>query len=61
MVLVVFFSAVFCFLVRPASAATCDSLAALTLPDTTINLAKLEPAGTFNPPKRYSYMFGELK
>ena len=39
-------------------AATCESLATLALPDTTIVVAKLEPAGTFNLPKPSS-MFGE--
>jgi len=34
-----------------SAAATCESLATLALPDTTITLAKLEPAGTFTPPK----------
>jgi tannase/feruloyl esterase len=34
-------------------AATCESLAALALPDTTITLAKSEPAGTFTPSKPF--------
>jgi feruloyl esterase len=34
----------------PAFAATCDSLAALTLKDTTITTAQLVPAGQFSPP-----------
>lgn len=40
---------------RSARAASCESLATLTLPNTTITLAKLEPAGTFNPPKPDSF------
>jgi feruloyl esterase len=36
---------------RSARAGTCESLATLALPDTTITLAKLEPAGTFTTPK----------
>jgi feruloyl esterase len=36
-----------------SAAATCESLAALTLPDTTITLAKSEPAGTFTPSKPF--------
>src|SRR5262245_47007425 len=51
-------SAAFIFPVQPASGATCESLTTLNLPDTTITLAKLEPAGTFNPPRPYPYMFG---
>jgi feruloyl esterase len=39
------------FTVRSASAATCESLATLALPDTTIVLAKSQPAGTFTAPK----------
>ena len=39
------------FASRSVKAAACESLASLTLPDTTITLAKLEPAGTFTPPK----------
>lgn len=35
------------------AAAACESLAALTLPDTTITLAKSEPAGTFTPSKPF--------
>jgi hypothetical protein len=36
---------------RSASAATCESLGKLTLADTTIVLARSEPAGTFTTPK----------
>ncbi len=36
-----------------SAAATCESLAALTLPDTTITLAKSEPAGTFTLSKPF--------
>src|SRR6266550_9076043 len=39
------------FVVQSASAATCESLATFTPPDTTIVLAKSQPAGTFTPPK----------
>jgi feruloyl esterase len=39
------------FVVQSASAATYESLATFTLPDTTIVLAKSQPAGTFTPPK----------
>ena len=39
------------FVVRSASAATCESLATLALRDTTIVLAKPQPAGTFTTPK----------
>jgi feruloyl esterase len=48
---VLVFSALFAFGVRSARAATCESLATLSLPDTTITLAKAEPAGKFTPPK----------
>ena len=34
----------------PATAASCESLAALALPDTTITLAQSTPAGAFTPP-----------
>ena len=34
----------------PAAAATCESLAATQLPNTTITLAQAVPAGTFTPP-----------
>ena len=36
--------------VTSANAATCESLAALVLPNTTITLAHTVAAGTFNPP-----------
>jgi feruloyl esterase len=36
--------------VRPAAAASCEQLAALTLPDTTIARAEVVPAGAFTPP-----------
>jgi len=53
------FLATFDLAARPVGAATCESLATLTLPDTTITLAKVEPAGTFNPPRPHpGYMFG---
>jgi feruloyl esterase len=39
------------FVVQSASAATCESLATFTPPDTTIVLAKSQPAATFTPPK----------
>ena len=53
------FLATFVLTARPASAATCESLATLALPDTTITLAKVEPAGTFTPPRPHpEYMFG---
>jgi len=52
------FSAVSALGLRSARAASCESLATLKLPNTTITLAKIEPAGTFNPPRPYSYMFG---
>ena len=48
------FSAACAFAGRSASAATCESLATLALPDTTIALAKSEPAGTFTPPKPFA-------
>ncbi len=35
----------------PVAGATCESLATLSLPDTTITLAKPEPAGKFTPPR----------
>jgi feruloyl esterase len=41
----------FFLVARSASAATCESLATLALPDTTVVLAKSQPAGTFIPPK----------
>src|SRR2546423_1371616 len=34
----------------PAFAASCESLASLTLPDTTIAMAQVVPAGEFSPP-----------
>lgn len=40
------FSATSALGLRSARAASCESLAKLTLPDTTITLAKSEPAGT---------------
>ena len=43
------FLALFAFGVRSARAATCESLATLALPNTTITVAKAEPAGTFAP------------
>jgi feruloyl esterase len=36
---------------QSVSAATCEKLATLALPDTTIALARTEPAGTFTLPK----------
>lgn len=45
------FSAASAFTARSTKAATCESLAALALPGTSITLAKTEPAGTFTPPK----------
>lgn len=45
------FSAASALDVQAARATTCESLASLNLPDTTITLAKAEPAGTFTPPK----------
>ena len=48
---VLVFSALFAFGVRSARAATCESLATLALPDTTITLAEAEAAGKFTPPK----------
>jgi len=42
---------VFAFLAAvPAHAATCESLAGATLPDTNISVAQSVPAGTFTPP-----------
>src|SRR4026209_120767 len=38
------------FVGRPASAATCESLRALTLPSTPIVSAESLPAGSFTPP-----------
>src|SRR5229473_2608827 len=38
------------FLSPPARAATCDSLAALALPDTTVTLAQSVGAGEFTSP-----------
>src|SRR5260370_40497978 len=35
---------------EPASASSCDSLAALALKDTTITMAQLVPAGQFSAP-----------
>lgn len=35
----------------PVAGATCESLATLSLPDTSITLAKPEPAGKFTPPR----------
>jgi feruloyl esterase len=43
-------SATISFISVPASAATCESLTSLTLPNTTVTLAELVPAGAFNPP-----------
>src|SRR6266576_6717329 len=48
---VLVFSTLFAFGVRSARAATCESLATLALPDTTITLAEAEAAGKFTPPK----------
>jgi feruloyl esterase len=39
-----------CLPAVPASASSCDSLAALALQDTTITMAQLVPAGQFSPP-----------
>jgi feruloyl esterase len=36
-----------CLTAAPVFAATCESLAALTLPDTTITMAQFVPAGAF--------------
>lgn len=36
--------------VLPAAAATCDSLASLAIPHTTVTMAALVPAGAFTPP-----------
>lgn len=38
------------FCATPASAATCESLTSLALPDTTITLAQIVSAGAFTPP-----------
>jgi len=45
------FSAAFVFTAPSADSATCEGLATLALPETTITLAKVEPPGTFTPPK----------
>src|SRR5215471_2969359 len=45
------FPATDAFAVRSACAATCESLATLALPHTTIVLAKSQPAGTFTTAK----------
>ena len=47
---VLVFSALFASGVPSARAATCESLATLALPDTTIKLAEAEAAGKFTPP-----------
>ena len=39
-----------CVTVTPADAASCESLATLSLPHTTITLAQSVPAGEFTPP-----------
>ena len=39
-----------CAIAAPAFAASCESLASLSLPDTTINSAQVVPAGQFTPP-----------
>jgi feruloyl esterase len=39
-----------CLTAAPAFAATCESLAALALPDTTITMAQVVPAGAFKAP-----------
>jgi feruloyl esterase len=39
-----------CLPAAPASASSCDSLAALALKDTTITMAQLVPAGQFSAP-----------
>lgn len=49
MTLAVLFAAM-TFVTRSVNAATCESLAALSLPDTTITLAQTVPAGTFTAP-----------
>ena len=46
-----FFLAASFFCGPPVAGATCESLATLSLPDTTITLAKPEPAGKFTPPR----------
>src|SRR5258706_16316623 len=38
------------FTFSAATAATCDNLATLTLPGTTITVSEPDPAGTFTPP-----------
>ncbi|HEX4004092.1 MAG TPA: tannase/feruloyl esterase family alpha/beta hydrolase [Candidatus Acidoferrales bacterium] len=51
--LIVFSSAIvaaFFFAAAPAHAASCESLASLSLPNTTITKADLVPAGSFTPP-----------
>ena len=44
------FFAVFVFPVRSASAATCESIAALSLPNAKINAAEQVAPGAFTPP-----------
>jgi feruloyl esterase len=44
------FFAILMFGAAVASGATCESLAKLSLPDTTITMAQVMPAGTFTPP-----------
>src|SRR5262249_32033764 len=39
-----------CLMAAPAFAASCESLASLALPDTTITLTQVVPAGMFTPP-----------
>src|SRR3984885_117053 len=39
-----------CLAAVPAFAASCDSLASLALPDTTITMARVVPAGQFSAP-----------
>ncbi len=39
-----------CLVAAPMFAATCESLTSLTLPDTTITMAQVVPAGAFSPP-----------
>ncbi|HEV2202625.1 MAG TPA: tannase/feruloyl esterase family alpha/beta hydrolase [Bryobacteraceae bacterium] len=39
-----------CLTTMPAFAASCDGLASLTLPDTTITMARIVPAGQFSAP-----------
>src|ERR1019366_5272603 len=43
-------SAIACLTALPAFAASCDSLAALALPETTITMAKAVPPGEFKAP-----------